>query len=560
MFKKNILITLLVFLTISASTYSQDEKLIKSKASLDYVKTELAKFVPVDIKCELGNITQNDREVLKRVIKAAFLIDKLFYKQAYRNNLKLKHELEKLCTKKDKSYLEFFKVMFGSWNRIDKHNPFINRQKRPDGAGYYPEDMTKEEFNTFIKNNPDKADEFTGTFTVIVRENKKLKAVPYHKYYAKTVKKISILLNEAAQITNDPSLKKFLSLRAQDFLTDDYFKSDMAWMDLNGNLEIVIGPYEVYEDKLFGYKGAYESFICVVDKKESKKLDKIGNYLNEMEKHLPIADKYKNFNRGSSCPVKVVQELFTAGDTKAGVQTIAFNLPNDERVRQAKGSKKVMLKNVIRAKFDKILKPIALKILSKEEYQHVTFESYFNRVLLHEVGHGLGPGILKKEDGTETTVGKELKDLYSVIEECKADITSVHNLLYLMEKGVFDKKNKYALFCTYLGGMFRSIRFGIHGAHGGGIAIQFNYLIEKGAFYVGKDNKLHVNTKKIAEAVKELAHKVLMIQAHGDYQKAKKLIEKYSKVTPVLKKYLAQLKDIPVDIRPQYPSIKELGL
>ena len=535
------------------------KKVIKEKAPLDYVKNELAKLEPVDVKCDLGQLSSTEKQVVTKLIKAGKLVDELFLLQVDPDNLKIRKQLWKSSQPGNEYYLRMFNIMFGSWNRLDEHHPFINNQSKPKGAGYYPENMSKGEFEQYLEANPEKEEKFTSHFTVIRRKGAELKAIPYHKNYKSRVKKVSKLLKEAAEITEDPTLKTYLKLRAKAFLNDDYYDSDMAWMDLNGNLEVVIGPYEVYEDQLFSYKAAYEAFICLVDQKASQQLAEVGNYLNSMEDNLPIPDEHKNFGRGSESPIKVVQEIFSAGDTKAGIQTIAFNLPNDERVREAKGSKKVMLKNVIQAKFEKILKPIAAKVVGKKELEQVTFDSYFNHILMHEVSHGLGPGQITLEDGTETTVSDELKSLYPVVEECKADILGMYNLLYLMDKGVFEKDVNSA-YATYLGGMFRSIRFGIGEAHGGGIAIQFNYLMDKDAFYKGDDGKLHYDADKMEEAIEDLSHKVLMIQAEGDYEAAKELVDKYSKMTPVMEEYIGKLSDLPVDIDPEFPAVEKLGI
>ena len=394
---------------------------------------------------------------------------------------------------------------------------------------------------------------FTGNFTVIRRTDTGLVSIPYHQYYADSVTKASQLLTEAAEISDDTTLQNFLTLRAQALLTDDYFASDMAWMDLAGNLEVVIGPYEVYEDNLFGYKAAYEAFICVVDHEESEKLAVIAHYLDELERQLPIPDQYKNFSRGKISPIKVVQEVFSGGDTKAGIQTTAFNLPNDERVREAKGSKKVMLKNIAEAKFEKCWIPIASTILTARAMNRVSFDAYFTHMLMHETAHGIGPGTITRADGKQTTVNKELKDLYSTIEECKADVVGECSMKYLVDKGVLAKELEQSLYATYLGGMFRSIRFGISEAHGGGVAIQFNYCVDNGAFTVDQDGRLDVNEAKLFPTLTSLAREILTIEAKGDYQAAQKLIEKYRTMTPLMQSCIEKLKDVPIDIRPVYP-------
>ena len=524
--------------------------------SMKYVQGELEKLAPVELQCDLSTLSKNDKKALAKLVEASHVIDELFLIQVDPQNPDIKYQLE--ADPKSKTVLEMFTVMFGPWNRLEEDKPFLNIGEKPHGAGFYPTDMTKEQFEAAIKAKPELEKDFSSEFTVIQKDdNGELIAVPYYVAYEDLVKKASGLIKEAAELTDDPSLKKYLSLRAEGFLTDDYFDSDMAWMDLSGDLEIVIGPYEVYEDGLFNYKAAYEAFLCIVDHEESKKLEKASAYLNQMEDNLPIPDEYKNFNRGSSSPIKVVQEVFSAGDTKAGIQTTAFNLPNDERVREAKGSKKVMLKNIAQAKFEKCWIPIVNTILAEEPLKHVSFDAYFNHVLMHEISHGLGPGIITL-DGTKTTVSRELKELYSTIEECKADVLGIYNLKFLMDKGVFSKEMEESMYASYLGGMFRSIRFGIDEAHGGGVAIQFNYFIEKGAFYADEDGKLNVDKEKILPAVRELATKLLTIEALGDYEAAKQFIKKYRQMTPLMQKLIDDLKHVPIDIRPSYPVINEL--
>ncbi|MBL7066768.1 MAG: peptidase [Candidatus Marinimicrobia bacterium] len=553
-FKLNSPILCLTFLTVVFIMMNCGETVIKQRADLIYVKGELEKLAPVELKSDLSGLKPSDTQVLTRLVEAGRIIDELFLLQVSNENPQIREQLQSSADPNDATYLELYNIMFGPWNRLEKDKPFIYTKEKPLGASFYPEDMTKEEFQEFIKTHPSEKEAYKSPFSVIRREpNGKLKAVPYYEEYAALVSGISRLLNEAAALTEDSTLEKYLKLRARDLLTDDYFDSDMAWMDLAGDLEIVIGPYEVYEDQLFSYKAAYEAFICIVDHEESKKLADVAKYLDDMEDHLPIPDKYKNFNRGSSSPIKVVQELFSAGDTKAGVQTTAFNLPNDERVREAKGSKKVMLKNVAQAKYDKCWIPIVNTILAERPLKYVSFDAYFNHVLMHEVSHGLGPGSLTLEDGTKTTVSLELKELYPTIEECKADVLGIYNFLFMMEKGVFPKTMRHSALASYLGGMYRSIRFGIDSAHGGGVAIQFNYFMEKGAFYQDEDGKLNLNEQELEQAIKDLSEQLLIIQAHGDYEAAASLVEQYRVMTPVMADYVDQLKHLPVDILPSFP-------
>lgn len=532
------------------------QPVITAKAPVESVQAELDKLAPVALQCDLSALSAADKAALAKIIKAAKLVDELFLLQVNPGNPQLRNAVAQL----EKPYQEMFQVMFGPWNRLDHDKPFLNDIAKPAGAGFYPADMTKEEFLTHVQNHPDEKDRLENTFTVVHKVKGSLEAVPYHVAYQPLTEEIAKLLEEAASLSDDASLKNFLQLRAKAFRTDDYYDSDMAWMDLNGNLEVVIGPYEVYEDALFNYKAAYESFVCVVDHTESKKLEVLSAYLNDMEAHLPIPDQYKNFNRGSSSPIKVVQEVFSAGDTKAGIQTTAFNLPNDERVREAKGSKKVMLKNIAQAKYEKCWIPIVNTVLAPRPLAAVSFDAYFNHVLMHEMSHGLGPGLITLESGEKIDVAKTMKELYSVLEECKADVLGITNLKLMMDKGVFPKEMEYSMYASYLGGMLRSIRFGINEAHGGGVAIQWNYCFDKGAFLLDENGKLTLDESKVLPALNELAREVLMFQATGDYEGAKKFAQKYRVMTPVMQGMVDALKTVPVDIRPSYPVLTELGM
>ncbi len=532
------------------------EKMINQKVSKEYVTTQLDKLVPVTIAPDLSYLPAHERRVIKLLVKASQHIDNIFLEQVYKENPQLLDCLEK-SPESNKPYIDLFNIMFGPWNRLDNNKPFINDIQKPPGAHYYPLDLTKEDFTNWLKDNPDDRKLFESRYTVIRLKNDKLIAIPYSKEYSKELKSAATLLKQASQETRDRSLKVFLNKRADAFLSNKYYESNMVWMDLNGDIEIVIGPYEVYEDRLFGYKAAFESFVGVVDHEESKALQIIGTYLDKMEHNLPIPDEYKNFNRGSFSPIKMVNEIFTAGDTKASIQTVAFNLPNDERVREAKGSKKVLLKNVMKAKFENILIPIASEVLTANELENISIDAYSKHILMHEVSHGLGPGNLTVE-GRETTVNKELKDHYSVIEECKADVLGIYNILYLIEEDVLDDKLTTSLFSTNLVGMFRSIRFGIEEAHGGATAIQLNYYLEIGGVTINDNGLFSVNVRKYKDAVNSLAEKVLMIQAKGDYKEAEKFIEKYSLLKPEVKAALDKLNDIPVDIRPVYSIVNEL--
>ena len=386
----------------------------------------------------------------------------------------------------------------------------------------------------------------------------KLFPVPYSEEYKEFLGPAAKLLKEAAELTTNSTLKKYLLSRAEAFSSDDYYASDVAWMELDAPLEITIGPYETYEDDLFNYKAAFESFVTLRDEGESAKLAKYSEYLQEIENHLPMEDKHKNPKLGSAAPIRVVQEVFTSGDANRGVQTAAFNLPNDERVIKEKGSKRVMLKNVQEAKFNKVLIPISKVVLDPKQTKEVAFEPFFTHILMHELMHGLGPHNIKVS-GRETSARMELKELHSAIEEAKADITGLWAMQYLIDKGVIDRRMERPMYTTFLASAFRSVRFGITEAHGKGVAMQFNYLMDEGAIRAMPNGTFHVDEAKVKEGVRKLTHDLLTIEAEGSYAKAKQILDKYGVVRPVLRKALDRLHDIPIDIEPNYPLAEQVS-
>lgn len=564
---KNLIAMFFIAVIVFSCNEKQNQNPQKDSEDTAMLKEKIAKFVPVNINYDESLLNDREKIVLEKLYRASKIIDELFLEQVYSKNNQIKSDLLSKISNKSvlaeqpelKLRLELFNMMFGPFDRLEDDKPFIGTDKKPLGANFYPEDMTKEEFEKFIKDNPKDEKNFTSEFTVIRRDNGKLVAIPYSEFYKDKLTAASNLLKEAAEFSDNPSLKKYLLSRAEAFLSNDYYQSDMDWMDLKDhNIEIVIGPYEVYEDGLFNYKASFESFVTIKDPVESKKLEVFAKYLTDIEKNLPLDDKHKNYTRGSESPIVVANEVFTAGDTKAGVQTLAFNLPNDERVRQAKGSKKVMLKNVHEAKFEKLLKPIAEIVLKSDQLKYVTFDAFFNHTLMHEMSHGVGPGFIKI-NGRSTEVKKELKETYSTMEECKADILGLYNNIFMIEKGVYPKEMEKDIWVTFLAGAFRSMRFGIGEAHGGGNAIIYNYLLEKGGFVFDESTKkVRVDFEKIYPALKELANVVLTIQAEGNYSRAKDLISKYAVNSTTIDVLRKKLESLPVDIKPVFEIEKQL--
>jgi hypothetical protein len=519
----------------------------------------IAVYAPVEIGVPWELLGEKETAALEKIYRAALVMDELFLRQVWTGNVEMRAKLEK---KGDAKVLGFFDLNFGPWDRLEENEPFIGEIAKPPGAAYYPEDMTKEEFMGHLSSHAVDREAFESNFTVIRRgKGGGLEAVPYSKHYSELLAEAARYLKEAAELTANESLASFMRARAEAFLSNDYFESDLLWMDVTGNvIDLTIGPYEVYEDNIFNYKAAFEAFVCIRDPEQSRRLEGLKGYLVKMEKNLPLPDEHKNLDRGAESPISVVDEVFSAGDTKAGVQTLAFNLPNDERVREAKGSKKVMLRNIIHAKFDKILMPIAEILIDEDQLGHVTFDAYFNHILLHEFSHGLGPGRITLEDGTETTVGKALRESYSVIEEAKADIVGEHSFYYLIDDGFYGRELEKDAAVTFLAGFFRSVRFGADSAHGRANMLIFNYLKEKGVYIIDKETgRWSVDLASVRGAVKEFSSKLLMVQALGDYEGANRLIERYGTMGDDVRASLGMLSGVPVDIAPRFEIEKRFS-
>ncbi|HEX9943639.1 MAG TPA: hypothetical protein VGG03_16635 [Thermoanaerobaculia bacterium] len=516
------------------------------------IEKRVAQFAPVPLSADVSALSAEDRKVLDKLVEAARLMNEIFLRQAWTGNPGLRERLRSYNGGHADAARQYFAINFGPWDRLAEREPFIGDEKHPPGAGYYPEDMTKEEFEGWLASHPGEKETFTSTVTVIRRgKDRGLAAVPYSREYAQWLKPAARLLREAATLTRNASLKKFLELRAAAFKSDDYYASDLAWMDLDAPVEVTIGPYETYEDDLFGYKAAFEAFVTVNLPKESAALARYKERLPWLERNLPIPDEHKNLNRGTESPIRVVDTVYSAGDTRAGVQTIAFNLPNDERVREAKGSKKVLLRNTMRAKYDRILLPIAERVLDPAQVKDVSFDAYFNEVLHHELSHGLGPGTITV-NGRKTEVRLELKELFSTLEEAKADVMGVYNILALIGQGEMPAGLRQSLEPTYVAGLFRSARFGVDEAHGQGVVAQFNYLQQKGALEIGANGRVHAVSEKFPGAIRDLLHDMLMLQAAGDYEGTKRFLDTYGKATQPLRDAIARLSEVPVDIRPVY--------
>ena len=530
------------------------------------LRAMIARFAPVEISADLSTLPAGERQALQKLVEAARLMDSLFLEQVWSGNdalmQKLARDAVRNASPDASARLHYFLINKGPWSRLDHNRPFVpGVPSKPESANFYPAGATKEQVQQWIDSltGAEKA-RATGFFTTIRRgPDGGFVAVPYSVEYQGSLARAASLLREAAQLTSQPTLKTYLHSRADAFISNDYYASDVAWMELDAPIEPTIGPYEVYEDEWFNFKAAFEAFITLRDDAETKKLQQFSAELQALENALPIEPRYRNPKLGAMAPIRVVNVLFTAGDANSGVQTAAFNLPNDERVVKEKGTKRVMLKNVQEAKFRMVLQPIAKVALPAGQDQEVRFDAFFAHILMHELMHGLGPHNIDVS-GRATTVRQELKETYSTIEEAKADVSGLWALAQLAERGKVDREVGRTMYTTFLASIFRSVRFGINEAHGRGVAIQLNYFLDHGGVRVEPNGAFAVDGAKMADAVTALTREIMTIQAEGSYAKAKALIDKYGVIRPPVQKVLDRLANVPVDIEPQFTAAEKLGV
>lgn len=519
-----------------------------------------ARYAPVALSAKLDALPPGERAALQKMLGAARLMDSIFLKQVWGGNDALLQELARTKDPLGKARLHYFLINKGPWSRLDQDRPFLpNVPAKPEGAGFYPAGATKQDVQRYFDSlSGEVRAQATGFFTTLRRRpDGSLTTVPYSIEYQGELERAAALLREAAALTTQPTLRSFLAKRAEAFLSNDYYASDVAWMELDASIEPTIGPYEVYEDAWFNAKAAFEANIALRDDAETEKLRTLSAHLQELENALPIDPKYRNPQLGGMAPIRVVNVLFTAGEANRGVQTAAFNLPNDERVVKEKGSKRVMLKNVQEAKFKVVLVPIGKVALPPAAQKSISFDAFFTHILMHELMHGLGPHTITAA-GKKTTVRQELKDAYSAIEEAKADVSGLWALKQLADRKLVSAAVAQTMYTTFLASAFRSIRFGVNEAHGRGIAIQMNRFLDAGAFKVQADGTFVVDEGKIGDAVTALTRDLMTLQAEGDYGKAKDLIDRLGVVRPEVQKILDRLKNVPVDIEPLYPTAQAL--
>lgn len=503
------------------------------------IERKVDKFAEVDLTADISHLSENQKEMLKILFRVADIMDEIYWEQVFPDREAA------IASMVDEDLVRFFRINYGPWERLNGNLPFIpDYGPKPAGSGFYPADMTMEEFASLEDESK------TGLYTLIRRnEEGGLEVVPYHVAYAGQVERAAGLLRDAAELAKDPGFKEYLELRADALLTDEYYPSDLAWMDMKENdIDFVVGPIENYEDALFNYKAAHESFILIKDRQWSERLAYISSLLPEMQKNLPVPKAYKQEVPGTGSDLGAYDAVYYAGDCNAGSKTIAINLPNDERVQAVKGSRKLQLKNAIRYKFEKILVPISNVLIAEDQREHVTFDAFFENTMFHEVAHGLG---LNQTINGRGTVRSALKEQYSAMEEGKADILGLFLITRMDDQGLLEEHDLMDNYVTFMASIFRSIRFGVASSHGKANMIRFYYFQETGAFEKDMETGTYrIDFEQMQQAMNDLARMILTIQGDGDYESARHLVEESGFIREELQADLDRLEDlsIPVDI------------
>jgi hypothetical protein len=502
------------------------------------LQVKIKEFVPVKLTTDLTKLTEKEKQMIPLLIEAAKIMDNLYWEQVIGDKQQFLDSIHDTLTR------IFAGINYGPWERLNGNRSFISGfGEKPAGANMYPSDMSKEEFEKWTDINK------TSQYTLVRRnEDHSLKSIWYHEAFKDQLEKAAVLLNQAAALAEDPGLKKYLELRSKALVTDDYFASDMAWMDMKTNtIDFVVGPIENYEDELYGYKTAYESALLVKDKEWSLKLAKFAQFLPELQLQLPVEDKYKKEKPGTDSDLNAYDIIYVSGHSNAGSKTIAINLPNDEKVQMAKGSRRLQLKNAMRAKFDNILVPISNLLIDSSQVGNIKFDAFFSNVMFHEVAHGLG---IKNTITGKGTVREAMKEKYSSFEEAKADILGLFMTTQLILKGEVRDITAEDCFVTYMAGLIRSVRFGAASAHGKANMMCFNFFADNGAFERGADGTYKVNFEKTRTAMNKWAAMVLKFEGDGDYEGAKSYLETHGNIREALQSDLGRLKtaSIPVDI------------
>ena len=524
--------------------------------SPEVIDKYLAQYSPYEMKYDAGGFSNNEKLLLKKLLEAADQLHVVYWLQTSKYGTQLRDSLAKENNDQAKKLLTLVQRNGGPCELLNEYATFIGDQKYYPGDEFYPRGLTVDQFDTYLKNLPEEQQQkFMSPYTVIREDGKGgYKPVPYHEEYKEHIDQMAQLLNEAADLSENESFANFLRLKAKALQTDDYFDADIAWIDMEGSkFDIVFGPFETYADGIKGVKAKYEASIEVVDQEESKKLEIYKSYLKDMEENLPIPQEYKSEVKGLTAKFVIVRDIMRKGEAITGYQAVATNLPNDPVVHEKKGTKKTFWKNMFEARFNTIIKPVSLRLIDPSQQQYLSADGFFQVVLMHEICHAVGPRTVKVGEKKGMAANAAIGPNYSPLEEEKADIAGLHSLAMLIDKGVIDKNREREFFISYLGSLFRSIRFGLNEAHGKAAAIELNYLVRQGSvIYDSNAQRWSIDFSKIRDGVKALANELLILEGNGDGQKVQAFFDHWTMMTPELQTSLDMVKDIAIDVLPYY--------
>ncbi|MGB9075152.1 MAG: Zn-dependent hydrolase [Terriglobales bacterium] len=512
----------------------------------------LAKFRRVQMPFRPAGLSAREQQLVRKLVEACGYLESIYWRQSDPEGLTLYQSLASSTNPRDRKLRAYLKINASRFDLIDDNKPFVGTDPMPPGRGFYPANLTREQVEQYVKEHPEQKAAIYDQFTIVRWHNRQLEAVPYHIAYRSFLEPAAKALREAAKLSQDPAFAKFLQLRADALLTDDYFPSDLAWLDLkNPKFDIIIAPYETYLDSLLGVKGSYGTAVLVRNERESKKLELFQKYVSEIQDALPLAAEDRPSKHGLETPMEVMDAPFRAGDLTHGYQAVADNLPNDPRVHEQKGSKKIFFKNFMDARVNYVILPVARKLMEPEQAAKVTGESYLLATILHEMSHGLGPAFARTSAG-KISIRETIGQQFSGLEEAKADAVGMFGLKWLVDHGVLPKQKLEEYYASYVGGLFRTVRFGTAEAHGQAEMMEFNYLSERGAVRRNANGRYAIDYEKISGAVADLAKELLEIEATGDRQRAENWFKKYGDMPEELKSSLKAASDVPVDIDPVF--------
>ncbi len=537
-----VLATLLLWGCSQKQNWTQEEA--------EAIEKRMQKYVLTPMPFDASRYSDQEKQLLKLLIEVGKLADEIFWRQTYHNNIALRNQIIKTRWEDD-PVRKFFFMQAGPYDRLDHNAPFMDVPPKPPTAGFYPPDLTREEFEKWIQEHPEDKEAFLSPYTVIKRKGNRLVAIPYHQEYRSLIVPMVNKLRQAAKLAESESFRDYLLKKADALLTDEYFEADVAWIDMkDSKFDMVLGPFEVYEDEFNNLKAAYEASVEIVDQEESAKLEVYKKHLADLEDFLPYRKRYKQTKAGLTASFVIVRDIYRGGDMRVGYQPVAANLPNDPRVHAQKGTKKTFWKNILDARLNQIILPIGRRLIAEDQAELMSARGFFDFVLMHEIAHGLGPRYVH---GTQTPVNVALRELYSWIEENKADIAGLHSLRYFRENGIIDPQLRKQHYVSYLGSIFRTIRFGTGEAHGLAALVSLNYLLENGGIvYQPETQRFAIDFDKIDNGITLLANELLLIEAEGDYERARKLKDTYGTMPDFLRTALDRLKDLPIDLVPVY--------